>query len=58
MVVICGRRSQLEGIRDWNCNDLAKWDYLRKILKLGFSTINNEAKYEPLLAGLVAMQKL
>ena len=31
---------------------------LEKSLRLGFSTTNNEAEYEALLAGLIAMQKL
>ena len=31
---------------------------LEKSLRLGFSATNNEAEYEALLAGLIAMQKL
>ena len=31
---------------------------LEKFLKLGFLAINNEAEYEALLAGLIAIQKL
>ena len=31
---------------------------LEKSLRLGFSTTNNEAEYEALLVGLIAMQKL
>ena len=31
---------------------------LEKSLRLGFSATNNEAEYEALLVGLIAMQKL
>ena len=31
---------------------------LEKSFRLGFSATNNEAEYEALLAGLIAMQKL
>lgn len=58
MAIVCEWCGQLEGVKNRDYDDLSRWHYFEKSLRLGFSATNNEAEYKALLARLIAMRKL
>ena len=57
--IVCGRGSQLARIRSGASSSVKPEKItIEKFLRLNFSAINNEAKYEALLMGMMMVQKM